>query len=80
MQNCRLHPTGLAKPGETHGLTGTGPGLDHQEAVGQVFGRIWNQTEPFFQSKPRLRTGYPDSLLTPHGADGVVSKQVISTK
>jgi len=64
MQNRRLDPTGLAKPGETHGLTGTGPGLDRQEAAGRVFGRFWNRNEPFFRSKPAPLAGYPDPLLT----------------
>ena len=30
-QNRRLEPTGLAKPVETRGLTGMGPGLALQE-------------------------------------------------
>ena len=64
MQNRRLTPTGVAKPGKTRGLTGTEPGLDRQEAAGRVFGRFWNQTKPFFRSKPGLLAGYPDPLLT----------------
>jgi len=55
---------GLAKPGKPCGLTGTGAGLARQEAPGLVFGRVWNRTEPFFQSKPRPLAGYPDPLLT----------------
>jgi hypothetical protein len=42
-----LEPTGLAKPGKPRGLSGTGPGLARQDAAGQVFGRVWNRTEPF---------------------------------
>jgi hypothetical protein len=56
--------TGLAKPGETRGLTGTGPGLARQESAGRVFGRFWNRTDPFLQSKPGPLAGYPDPLLT----------------
>jgi len=51
-QNRRLEPTGLAKPGETHGLTGKGPGLACQQSAGWVFGRFWNRTDPFLLSKP----------------------------
>jgi len=35
-QNRRLEPMGLAKPGETRGLTGTGPGLGRQASAGRV--------------------------------------------
>jgi len=35
-----------AQPGKTHRLTGKGPGLPHQDAEGQVFGQVWNQTNP----------------------------------
>ena len=55
---------GLAKPGETRGLTGTGPGLARQESAGRVFGRFWNRTDPFLRSKPGPLAGYPDPLLT----------------
>ena len=64
MQNRRLDSTDLAKPGETRGLTGTGPGLARQESPGQVFGRVWNRTDPFLRSKPRPLAGHPDPLLT----------------
>ena len=63
-QNRRLDPTGIAKPGETRGLTGTGPGLARQESAGRVFGRFWNRTDPFLRSKPGPLAGYPDPLLT----------------
>ena len=63
-QNRRLGQMGLAKPGETRGLTGLGPRFDRQEAAGQVFGRFWNRTEPFFWSKPRPLACHPDPLLT----------------
>jgi len=63
-QNRRLEPTGLAKPGETRGLTGTGPGLAREESAGRVFGRFWNRTDPFLRSKPGPLAGYPDPLLT----------------
>ena len=55
---------GLAKPGKTRGLTGTGVGLAHQEPPGRVFGRFWNWPERFFRSKPGPLAGYPDPLLT----------------
>jgi hypothetical protein len=63
-QNRRLEPTGLAKPGETRGLTGTGPGLARQESAGLAFGWFWNQTDLFLLSKPGQLAGYPDRLLT----------------
>jgi len=63
-QNRRLEPTGLAKPGKSRGLTGTGPGLAHQDAAGRVFGQFWNRTEPFFRSEPGPLPGYPDPLRT----------------
>jgi len=40
--NWRLKPMGLAKPRKTHGLTGNGLGLAHQDAAGQVFGQFRN--------------------------------------
>jgi len=55
---------GLAKPGETSGLTGIGPGLAHQESAGQVFGQYWNRTDRFLQFKSGPLAGYPDPLLT----------------
>jgi len=54
---------GPAKPGETHGLRGTGSGLTYQDSAGWVFGWVWNQTYPFFRSKPGPLAGYPDPLL-----------------
>jgi len=63
MQNRRLEPTGLAKPGETRGLMGTGQGLAREESAGRVFGRFWNRTDPFLHSKPGPLAGYPDPLL-----------------
>jgi len=69
MQTWRLDPKGLAKPGETSGLMGMGPGLDHQEAAGHIFGGFWNQTELSFRSKHRLLAGYLDPLLTLVGTD-----------
>jgi len=64
MQSCKLDPTGLARPGETGGLTGMGQGFNHQEAEGWVFGLFWNQTKPFFWSKPGPLASYLDPLLT----------------
>jgi len=55
---------GGAKPGKTHGLAGTGPGLAHQDSAGLVFGQVWTQTNPFVRSKPGLLAGYPDLFLT----------------
>jgi len=65
-QNRRSEPTGLAKLGQTRGMTGTGPGLARQESAGRVFGRYWNRTDPILRSKPGLLAGYPDPLLTLH--------------
>jgi len=62
--NRRLELTDLAKPANTRGLTGMGPGLAHQDAVGQVSGQCFNQTNPFLQSKPGLLAGYPDRFRT----------------
>jgi hypothetical protein len=66
-QNRRLEPLGLAKPGKTRGLTGTGPGLACQESAGRVFGRFWNRTDLFLRSRPGPLAGYPDPLLTLSG-------------
>ena len=66
-QNRRLEPTGLAKPGETRGLKGTGPGLARQESAGRVSGGFWNRTDPFLRSKPGPLAGYPDPVLTLDG-------------
>jgi len=63
-QNRTLEPTGLAKPGETRGLTGTCPGLACQESAGRVFVHFWNRTDSFLLSKPGRLAGYPDLLLT----------------
>jgi len=65
-QNRRLEPTGLAKPAKSRGLTGMGQCFTRQESAGQVFGRFWNWTDPFLQSKPGPLAGYPDTLLTLH--------------
>jgi len=58
-QNRRLEPTGLAKPGEIRGLTGTGPGLAREESACRVFGRFWNRTDPFFAVQTRTAGGLP---------------------
>jgi hypothetical protein len=63
-QSQRLETTGLAKPGETRGLTGTGPGLARQHSAGRVIGRVWNRTDQVYRSKPGPLAGYPDTLLT----------------
>jgi len=41
-QKRRLVKTGLGKPGETSGLTSTGPGVARQESAGRVFGQVRN--------------------------------------
>ena len=63
-QNRRFDMTGWATPSDTLGLMGTGPGLDPQEALGRVFERFWNWTEPCFQSKLGPLADYPDPLIT----------------
>ena len=63
-QNRRLEPTGLAKPRETRGLTGTGLGLARQESAGQGFWRFWNWIDMILRSKPGPLPGHPDPLLT----------------
>lgn len=35
-----------------------------QARAGRAFGRVWNQTDLFFPSKPGLLASYPDPLLT----------------
>jgi len=62
--NQRLELIGLAKPGETCGLTVPGPVLARQDSPDRDFGWVWNRTDLFFWSKPRLLAGYPDPLLT----------------
>ena len=64
MQNRRFEPTGLTTPGETSGLTSTGPGVACHESVGRVFGRLRNRTDTFLRSVPGLLAGYPDPLRT----------------
>jgi len=63
--NRRLELAGLANPGKTRRLRGTGPGLAHQSAAGRVLERVWNGTERLFRSKPGPLAVYPDPLLTP---------------
>jgi len=64
MQNPRLDPLGLAKPGDTHWLTGRGPGLPHQESEVRVFRLVWNWTDPFLRLKPEPQAAYLEQLLT----------------
>jgi len=64
MQNRTSEPTGPAKPGKIHGLTGTRPGLAHQDSVGRVSVQFWDRTDPFLRAKPGPLAGYPDPLLT----------------
>jgi hypothetical protein len=63
-RNRILEPTSLAKPGETCGLTETGPCLARQESEGSIYGRDWNRTNPDLRSHPRSLAGYLDPLLT----------------
>jgi len=62
-----IGPVHSSETQQTQGLTGKGPGLDRQEAAGQVSGRFWNRTKPFFWSEPGQLAGYPDPLLIPLG-------------
>jgi len=64
LQNRRLYPMGLAKPGESCRLPVDWPRLDRHDATGLVFGRFWNWTKLCIQSKPRPLAGYLDPLLT----------------
>jgi len=63
-QDWRLVPMGVAKPGETCTLMGTGPGLAHQESAAPDFGQVWNWTDLLSQSKPGPLAGYRDPLIT----------------
>jgi len=76
MRNRKLELTGVAKPVETHGLTGTGPGLASQESAGWVVGQVWNRTDPFLRSKPGPLAGYPDPLLTLSKNNVVIKKKL----
>jgi hypothetical protein len=62
-QNWGLELTGLVRPGKSHRLTDTGPGLARQDLVDRVFGQFWNRTESFLPSKSGPLVGYPDPLL-----------------
>jgi len=63
-QNLGLEPTVLATPGKPHRLTRTGLGLGSHKAARQVFGRVWNLTEPLLQFICWSLAGNPDALLT----------------
>jgi len=62
--NRWLEPTDPTEQGKTCGLTGTGPGLAHQEWEGGVYGRVWNRTDTLLQSTPRQVVVYPNLLVT----------------
>jgi len=64
MQYWRLEQMGLAKHGETHGMTGMGLGLARRESVGWGFKRVWNRTDPFLLTSSAPLVGYPNLLLT----------------
>ena len=64
MLNRILETTGRHKHGKTRGSTGTGQGLDHQVSAGQVFGRVWNWTNPYVRSQPRPLAGSANPFLT----------------
>jgi hypothetical protein len=51
------------KPGKTHRLTGTGPGLARQYSAGRDFARFWNRTTPFIRAEPGLLAGHLDTLV-----------------
>jgi hypothetical protein len=55
---------GLVKPGTTHGFPGMCLGLDCHDAVGLVFGWVYNPSKPFQQSEPLMLAGNRDPLLT----------------
>jgi hypothetical protein len=61
-----LERTGLANPGETHGLMGMGPrpGLTRQLFVGRIFSRVWSQTDLCSRCTAGQLVGYLDMLLT----------------
>jgi len=62
--NRWLEPMGLAKPGNTRGLMSPQLGFVRQEAAGEDFELVWNGTDTFLWSQPRLLAGYPDLLRT----------------
>jgi len=55
---------GLAKPGETCGMTVTGPGLAHPESAGRVLGWGGNRTDQSLPCKPGPLAGHLDPLRT----------------
>jgi len=57
-----IGPTGSTKPSQTCRLTGMGLGWNRQEAVANVFGWVWNQTNLSFRFKPGLLAGHLDRL------------------
>jgi len=63
-QNRSLEPTGLGRPCKIRELTGMGPGLAHQGAVGRASSWFLNVTELWFITEPELLAGYPDLLLS----------------
>jgi len=60
--NRRLEQTRLGKPGKTHGLTHTGPGLSFQESVGQVAWRFLAGTGASGSVPTRTKVGLPGTV------------------
>jgi hypothetical protein len=55
--------TSLATLGKPCQLMGMGTEFTGQKGAGQVFGRVWDQTELILQCEPALLAGFPDPLL-----------------
>jgi hypothetical protein len=54
---------GLANPGKTRRLTGIGEGLTWQDPAGQIFGRLWKETQLLLLSELKPLAGYMGLLL-----------------
>jgi len=62
MQNRRLELTGLAKPGEIRGLTGTSPGGDRQVSAGRNAWWFPTRTRAFSSVPSRTEASQPGTV------------------
>jgi len=59
-----IGPDGSSQTRRNPRVDGYGSGFGPPRVSGSGFGRVWNRTDPFLQSKPGPLAGYPDPLLT----------------
>jgi len=62
LQNRRMEPTGLAKPGKTHWLTGTRPGFARQKSAGWVAWWFLTRTGALGLVSTRTEAGQPGTV------------------